>query len=301
MAGDVKNGEAFIGNQVRGLQRKLEQAVRLHVQNSGAGHQPLLASLSASFGSSSIANVAVPEPDASFTLAMTTEQVSKRLDGVPVYTVSNASSEFVLISDLNSQKSLGIFCFRHEDAEALLMQVKDREPGLGRGARVVAVSLDKVYQLNAEGIAFRFLPDPLQVKNALEARTKAGDAGRAFDGVPVFQSDNLILRSNNHRFCPIFFCKEDLERALRKAFKAQQRINPSMRVNTEIQVGSFEDVLKRMESSEEDSGWGDIVFIPPGMDAMNHLGRTVASTTQGTVLASAQKLGKTSGGSTVLC
>lgn len=89
-------------------------------------------------------------------------------------------------------------------------QVRDREPSLGRGAKVVAVSLDKVsiqiflnpnvkslscniqsmcvyrvrffkmkfltgfpwfwqvYQLSTEGIAFRFLPDPRQVRNALE-------------------------------------------------------------------------------------------------------------------------------------
>eukprot|EP00850_Spirogloea_muscicola_P016392 SM000132S26907 [mRNA] locus=s132:378347:380788:+ [translate_table: standard] len=202
---------------------------------------------------------------------MSVDQVSKRLAGVPVYTVSNASNEFVLVSDMTSQKSLGLFCFRQEDAQALLLQVKDREPSLGRGARIVAVSLDKVYKLNAEGISFRFLPDPLQIKNALEVRAKVGSGSRDFDG-----SDNLILRSNNRRYCPIFFCKEDLEQALLRAFKQQKRTNPSMRVNTDVQVGSFEDVLKRMEGNEEDSGWGDIIFIPPGMDAYRQI-KTVAA------------------------
>ncbi|CAM6096336.1 unnamed protein product [Calypogeia fissa] len=216
------------------------------------------------------------DPKPLYQLAMSTEQVSKRLDGVPVYTVSNSANEFILISDVNSQKSLGIFCFRQQDAEALLSQVRDREPSLGRGAKVVAVSLDKVYQLSTEGIAFRFLPDPRQVKNALESTSKSGETRKAFDGVPVFQSDNLILRSNNRRFCPIFFCKEDLDRALSRAFKQQQRVNPALKVNSDIQVGSFEDVLKRMESNEEDTGWGDIVFIPPGIDAFSHLGKGIA-------------------------
>jgi hypothetical protein len=63
---------------------------------------------------------------------------------VPVYTVSNSANEFVLVSDLNSSKSLGLFCFREADASALLAQIKDREPTLGHGAKVVAVSLDKV-------------------------------------------------------------------------------------------------------------------------------------------------------------
>lgn len=218
----------------------------------------------------------VEAPTPLYQLAMSTEQVSRRLDGVPVYTVSNSANEFILISDMNSQKSLGIFCFRQQDAESLLSQVRDREPSLGRGAKVVAVSLDKVYQLSTEGIAFRFLPDPRQVKNALESNVKSGETRKAFDGVPVFQSDNLILRSNNRRFCPIFFCKEDLDRALSRAFKQQQRVNPALKVNSDIQVGSFEDVLKRMESNQEDTGWGDIVFIPPGIDAFSHLGKGIA-------------------------
>lgn len=78
--------------------------------------RPLFASLSSS--------AAVPlETKHLFDIAMGTEQVARRLDGVPVYTVSNSANEFVLISDLNSSKSLGLFCFREADASALLAQV----------------------------------------------------------------------------------------------------------------------------------------------------------------------------------
>eukprot|EP00850_Spirogloea_muscicola_P004434 SM000019S04978 [mRNA] locus=s19:297433:299894:+ [translate_table: standard] len=238
---------------------------------------------------------------------MSVDQVSKRLAGVPVYTVSNASNEFVLVSDMTSQKSLGIFCFRQEDAQALLLQVKDREPSLGRGARIVAVSLDKVYKLNAEGISFRFLPDPLQIKNALEVRAKVGSGSRDFDGVPLFQASSIQTISSSEATiadtapsssarmhntsswvsgAAFVDLQEDLEQALLRAFKQQKRTNPSMRVNTDIQVGSFEDVLKRMEGNEEDSGWGDIVFIPPGMDAYQQI-KTVAeaSGSRSTVIA----------------
>ncbi|KAL3688679.1 hypothetical protein R1sor_014988 [Riccia sorocarpa] len=265
----------FAGKVEEGRINFLQTFQKLSRQQRHDSRRPMFASIS----QRSLDTPASEDPKPLFQLAMSLDQVAKRLDGVPVYTVSNSANEFVLVSDINSQKSLGIFCFREKDAEALLSQVRDREPSLGRGARVVAVSLDKVYQLNTEGIAFRFLPDPHQVKNAIETKSKPGDKGdkkRTFDGVPVFQSDNLILRSNNRRFCPIFFCKEDLERALTRAFKQQQKVNPSLQVNSNIQVGSFEDVLKRLESNEEDSGWGDIVFIPPGMDAFSHLGKAVA-------------------------
>jgi hypothetical protein len=78
--------------------------------------RPLLASLSSS--------AAAPlETKHLFDVAMSTEQVARRLDGVPVYTVSNSANEFVLVSDLNSSKSLGLFCFREADASALLAQV----------------------------------------------------------------------------------------------------------------------------------------------------------------------------------
>ncbi|XP_060172255.1 uncharacterized protein LOC132603283 isoform X3 [Lycium barbarum] len=69
----------------------------------------------------------------------------------------------------------------------------------------------EVYMLKVEGIAFRFLPDPVQIKNAMEDVSsscaskvmlyihlhvivsreskllKASDVKTGFDGVPVFQ------------------------------------------------------------------------------------------------------------------
>lgn len=49
--------------------------------------------------------------------------VAKRLVGTAVYTVSNSSNEFVLMSDPDGVKSIGLLCFRQEDAEAFLSQV----------------------------------------------------------------------------------------------------------------------------------------------------------------------------------
>lgn len=52
----------------------------------------------------------------------------------------------------------------------------------------------------------------------------------------LVQSGNLILKSRNRRFLPVFFSKEDLDLALRKAFQQQKRSNPALKVNTDIQV-----------------------------------------------------------------
>lgn len=75
---------------------------------------------------------------------MSTEAIEERLAGVPVYALSNASEEFVLVSGASSGKSLGLFCFRKEDAEALLQQIGSLDPRMQHGSKVVAVALNKV-------------------------------------------------------------------------------------------------------------------------------------------------------------
>ncbi|XP_057974253.1 protein TIC 22, chloroplastic [Malania oleifera] len=200
---------------------------------------------------------------------VSSEHVAKTLAGTAVYTVSNSNNEFVLISDPNGLKSIGLLCFRHEDAEAFLAQVRSRKRDLRGGARVVPISLDQVYMLKVEGIAFRFLPDPVQIKNALEL--KAADSKSGFDGVPVFQSDLLVVRKKNKRYCPIYFRKEDIEKELSKVSRASR----SPGVSQHLMVGSLEDVLKRMEMSEKNSGWEDLIFIPPGKSHSQHIQETV--------------------------
>ncbi|MCO5596852.1 hypothetical protein L7F22_050922 [Adiantum nelumboides] len=117
-------------------------------------------------------------------------------------------------------------------------------------------------------------------RGVLEVAQDFEKGRRSFDGVPVFQSNNLIVRSNGVRFSPVFFCKEDLEKALQTASLLQQKINPSLPVNIDMQVGSLEHVLKQMEGSINEQDWGDIVFIPPAMTALGQLGN-VNKTTMG--------------------
>ncbi|THU51450.1 hypothetical protein C4D60_Mb06t31180 [Musa balbisiana] len=206
-----------------------------------------------------------------FDLALSPEYVAKTLAGTAVYTVSNSNNEFVLISDPNnSLRSLGILCFRQEDAQTLLAQVRLRQPILGKGARVVPITLDQVYMLKVEGIAFRFLPDPLQIKNALAL--KSSDVSRGFDGVPVFQSDLLVVKKKKKRYCPIYFQKEDIERELLKVSKASRGSGFSQN----IMVGSLEDVLKKMEMNDKNSGWDDLIFIPPGKSYTEHINKVSA-------------------------
>ncbi|CAL5043882.1 unnamed protein product [Urochloa decumbens] len=206
---------------------------------------------------------------ASLSLALAPDEVARSLTGTPVFTVCNSNNEFVLVSDpATGLRSLGLLCFRSEDADALLTHVRTRQPVLGRGAKVVPITLDQVYMLKAEGIAFRFLPDPLQIKNALELKSGL----TAFDGVPVFQSDLLVVKKQKKRYCPIYFQKEDIERELTKASKSSR----GSALSKQIMVGSLEDVLKKMEINERNSGWDDLIFIPPGKSLNQHINEVSA-------------------------
>ncbi|PON94177.1 Tic22-like [Trema orientale] len=205
------------------------------------------------------------QPQQALAATLNSDHVAKTLAGTAVYTVSNSNNEFVLISDPEGLKSIGLLCFRQEDAESFLAQVKLRRRELRSGAKVVPITLDQVYMLKVEGIAFRFLPDPVQIKNALEL--KATDLKNGFDGVPVFQSDLLVVKKKNKRYCPIYFTKEDIEKELGRVSRASR--GPG--VSQHILVGSLEDVLRKMEISEKNSGWEDLIFIPPGKSYSQHI------------------------------
>ncbi|CAA3016675.1 Hypothetical predicted protein [Olea europaea subsp. europaea] len=167
--------------------------------------------------------------------AMTADAIEERLAGVPVYALSNCSQEFVLVSGVNTGKNLGLFCFSESDAETLLNQMKSMDSSMRSGSQVVAVALSKIFQLKVDGVALRLIPEASQIQNAVMERKKAGVLDESFSGVPVFQSKSLILRSQNKRYRPVFFRKEDLEKSLLRASRQQHRLNPSLREG-DIQV-----------------------------------------------------------------
>ena len=63
------------------------------------------------------------QPKQALAATLGSDHVAKTLAGTAVYTVSNSNNEFVLISDPEGVKSIGLLCFRQEDAESFLAQV----------------------------------------------------------------------------------------------------------------------------------------------------------------------------------
>lgn len=112
-----------------------------------------------------------------FDLAASPDEIKLRLSGIPVFAVVNNKNEFVLVSgDTDGDRQLGLFFFTKEDAEGLIATIKEQNPKLGKAAKVLATSMDAVYEFavtprgesGTEGVVFRFMPDGKQVDNALE-------------------------------------------------------------------------------------------------------------------------------------
>ncbi|KAG2641398.1 protein TIC 22-like, chloroplastic [Panicum virgatum] len=219
------------------------------------------------------ARILSPSPSRASAAPLPSAEIEERLAGVPVYALANAANEIVLVSSARAggqhggggarpPPALGLLCFRKEDADALLEQM---EGDMRAGSCVVPVALNKVIQLKSDGVAFRFLPDSSQVANAIKLMQDEGLYAReGFPGVPVFQSRSLVLMSDNKRYRPVFFRKEDLDNSLYRTSRDQQKPNPAVRLG-DTQVSSLEDIIKSMKDSSS-SKWDDVVFIPPGFD-----------------------------------
>ncbi|CAI0558162.1 unnamed protein product [Linum tenue] len=56
------------------------------------------------------------------------------------------------------------------------------------------------------------------------------------------ESDLLVVKNKNMRFCPIYFQKEEIDKELAKVSRASRGVLRNI-----MQVGSLEDVLRKME------------------------------------------------------
>lgn len=84
-----------------------------------------------------------------------------------------------------------------------------------------------------------------------------------FNGIPVFQAKGLTLLQKNKQLIPLFFSKWDLEAAWKQLKESNTIDVPG---ECEIEVGTLEDVLRRMSESKTDEF--ESIFFVPSREAM---------------------------------
>ncbi len=88
-----------------------------------------------------------------------------------------------------------------------------------------------------------------------------------FNGIPIFQAKGLTLLQNNEQLIPLFFSKWDLEAAWKQLAQSNAADVPG---ECEIDVGTLEDVLRRM--SESKTKEFESVFFVPSRESMQAIG-----------------------------
>lgn len=255
----------------RNLQQVSENSQQLLQQVSAisARHMQNLAAHSRSnvpaFASLSMGGLAAPRrPQPVFEVAASLPQMKARVASIPVFTVANKENEFVLVSGENDgdKRQLGLFFFNEADAQALVEKIQEENPELAKQSRVLEVSMDQVYSFSnsasehaANGLAFRFMPDAEQVKEAMQVFEDAGIEMPGFTGVPVFQAEGLTVKTETTRYTPIFLCKSDLDAAVHHAYS--QRVTQKVQL-TQAKVDrahhELDDASKQVQEAQTKGG-----------------------------------------------
>ena len=216
-------------------------------------------------------------------LALPQEQVVKKLQDVPVFTLANLQGEFVVISTKNQSKTIsqiGFFISKQDAQKFLEGKLKKENPQLASTIQVRSVSLAAYYKLVVEskkkkdsGVIFTLVPTKQQVDSAKSILTSSGKPVQQFNGIPLFvpkfkQGNNYLtipISQTNERYIPFYFDKEQAV-ALLEAFK---KAKPQEAANTEIQVVDLEGVINTLNSSKDPNS--SKIFLFPSRESIEFI------------------------------
>lgn len=194
--------------------------------------------------------------------ALTEAQALQRLNGVPVFTITDDAGTPLLGSipknasnNQDPSKQFLLFFLNPNDAQAMLGQVKKSNPEIGNKAKIAVRSMNDAYEVikkneNNKEIAFQIIPSKTSIDSARNILSSQGKPTDKLPNVPVFfatggkasQEGLLTLEQDGKQMVPFFFDQTDLQSLLDRARKQQ----PDVASNTKIQVTSLFQVLDSM-------------------------------------------------------
>jgi Tic22-like family len=199
-------------------------------------------------------------------IALPQDQIVKKLQEVPVFTLTNPKGEFVVLSRNNASKpvsQVGFFISKQDAQKFLDNRLKKENPQLASTLQVRPLSLADYYKIvqeskkKSDSVIYTLVPSQAQVASATSMLNQSGKKGEQFNGIPLFvpkfKKDNsyltIPLAKGNERFIPFFFEKEQAVALLDQFKKAV----PKEANNTEIQVVDLYGVMEALNSSTDPS------------------------------------------------
>ena len=199
-------------------------------------------------------------------LALPQEEVLKKLEPVPVFTIADEEGAPLVASGENEAKVAGVF-ISQADANEFVNQLKTKNPELADKVKVVPVSLGEVYKLSEtaesqeNALNFAYVPE----EEAVNSAKTLGEANQQpyQGGVPLFvakggeEKGYLTIERDSQQVIPFFFDKAQLEEMVAK-FKEQK---PEAADSVDIEVVPLEGIIETLETSE-DQMLEKIVLVP---------------------------------------
>ena len=195
--------------------------------------------------------------------ALPEEEVLRKLDPVPVFTIADEQGAPLVASGEDEAKVAGVF-ISQQDANQFVDRLKTKNPELADKVKVVPVSLGEVYKLaesaktQENALNFAYVPQETAVNSA-----KTIGESNYVGGVPLFvakggeENGYLTIEKDSQQVIPFFFDKGQLDEVVAK-FKEQK---PEIADSVDIEVVPLEGVIETLETSE-DKMLEKIVLIP---------------------------------------
>ena len=199
-------------------------------------------------------------------IALPQEEILKKLEPVPVFTIADEQGAPLVASGENEAKVAGVF-ISQDDANEFVNQLKTENPELAQKVKVVPVSLGEVYKLSESSqgqenaLNFAYVPE----EEAVNSAKTIGESNQQpyQGGVPLFVAKGgdgkgyLTFERNNQQVIPFFFDKAQLEEMVAR-FKEQE---PEVAANVDIEVHPLEGVIETLETGSDEI-LEKIVLVP---------------------------------------
>jgi Tic22-like family len=220
-------------------------------------------------------------------LALSEQQIKEKLDGVPVYLITNDKGlplSRPLPEAQNGQKPggsvTGVYLSRQE-AQAFINELrnaKGKDPKIEemvKSLQVTAVPLGVIYQqLQASKnqpnrLLFAFKPVDQEIKGAVDLLRQSGQKVDQFKSVPVFAvrfaPDKgyvpIKLTSDKEQLIPLFLSKQDAQGLL-------NQVKPQF-PKADIQVIDVDGVIKTLQ--DKNDTWLNQVVLVPSQESRDYI------------------------------
>lgn len=204
-------------------------------------------------------------------IALPQEEVVRKLQQVPVYTLVNDQGRPLVASVGEQTQQQGNFIplfISQTTAREKLAEIRAENPQVAERVRVLAVSMGEIYKMdlandgNADAPEFVYVPVEQQVNTAVALLRAQGQQVDSFPGVPLFVARGadrgyLTIERNDRQAIPMFFEEQQIQQMVER-FREQQ---PDLADSVQIDVVSLQNVLNAL-TSQDDADLEKVVIVP---------------------------------------